>query len=122
MTDRERLIEQLKKKISNEIVIKIVADYLLENGVIVPPVKVGNMVYALWDIPTAEKYIIYCAKVIEINLSKRNCRVTATFKLEPIEFRGRIKEYREDDFGKTVFLTREAAEKALAERGCKNEN
>ena len=77
------------------------------------PCKVGDMVYALWNVPTAQKSIIYCVEITEIRISKRNCRQTTTFLLEPIEYRGRKKEYRLDEFGKTVFLTKEEAEKAL---------
>ena len=77
------------------------------------PCKIGDWVYALWDVPTEYKYVIYCAEVKEIRHSVRNCRATTTYGLEPIEYRGRIKEYRDDDFGKTVFLTNEEAEAAL---------
>ena len=82
---------------------------------VVLPCKVGDWVYALWSVPTAYKYVIYCAEVKEICHSVRNCRMTTTYLLEPIEYRGRRKEYRDDDFGKTVFLTREDAERALEE-------
>lgn len=56
MTDRERLVELLKKaplcdkafdlQYSDGTIEKI-ADYLLENGVIIPPCKVGD--YVEWD-------------------------------------------------------------------------
>lgn len=48
MTERERLIEILKKQIYPKIGAEptdVVADYLLDNGVIVPPCKVGDTVY-----------------------------------------------------------------------------
>lgn len=77
------------------------------------PCKVGDWVYALWDVPTAAKYVIYCAEVKEIRIANRNCRLTTTYLLEPIEYRGRRKEYRDDDIGKTVFLTSEEAENEL---------
>ena len=92
------------------------ADYedMDEQGrLVVLPCKVGDWVYALWDVPTAAKYVIYCAEVKEIRIANRNCRLTTTYLLEPIEYRGRRKEYRDDDIGKTVFLTREEAERAL---------
>ena len=89
------------------------AEHLLENGVIVPPCMVGDTVYALWSVPTETKYIVYCAEVKKISQYKKNCQLTTFFELEPIEFRGRRKEYQIDDFGKTVFLTRESAEQAL---------
>ena len=89
------------------------ADYLLENGVIVPPCKVENIVYALWDVPTVQRQIIYCSEIVEIRICKRNCRQTVVFLVEPIEYIGRRREYRLEDFGKTLFFTREEAEKAL---------
>ncbi len=89
------------------------ADYLLENGVIVPHCKVGDMVFALWSVPTEAKYVIYSAEVVEIRISGRNCRQTTTFLLEPLAYRGRRKEYRIDDFGKLVFTNKEEAEQAL---------
>lgn len=78
------------------------------------PCKVGDLVYAMWSVPTNCKYIIYCAEVKEIRIAMRNFRVTTTYILEPIDYRGRREEYRDDDFGKLVFLTREKAEEALA--------
>ena len=45
MTERERLTKLLSAKISNETTVKIVTDYLLENGVIVPPAKIGDTTY-----------------------------------------------------------------------------
>ena len=76
--------------------------------------KVGDWVYALWDAPVKLKYIIYCAEVKEIRISIRNCRLTTTYILEPICYRGHRKEYRHDDFGKLVFLSEKEAEAALA--------
>ena len=83
---------------------------------IVPSVMVGDIVYALWEVPTETKYIVYCAEVKKISQYKKNCQLTTFFEIEPIEFRGRRKEYQTDDFGKTVFLTKEEAETKLKER------
>ena len=56
MTDRDRLIEFLhiapleyakKEKNDTRMFVEFYADYLLANGVIVPPCKVGD--YVLWD-------------------------------------------------------------------------
>ena len=62
--------------------------------------KVGDFVYALWEAPVKLKYIIYCAEVKEIRISIRNCRLTTTYMLEPIDYRGRIREYRDYTPGK----------------------
>ena len=75
--------------------------------------KVGDFVYALWEAPVKLKYIIYCAEVKEIRISIRNCRLTTTYMLEPIDYRGRIREYRDVDFGTLVFKDEEDAEKKL---------
>lgn len=84
-----------------------------DGRLVAPPCKVGDWVYCLWDVPTDYKYVIYCAEVKEIKISMRDCRLTTTYLMEPIEYRGRRKEYRDDDLGKTVFLTCEEAEAAL---------
>ena len=83
-------------------------DHLLANGVIVPPCKVGQKVYYFvgneifrgtidtFQIDTKENwYIAYC---------KTDCNLTGEIKLAFWEF------------GKTVFLTKEEAERALKER------
>lgn len=76
--------------------------------------KVGDWVYALWEAPVKQKYIIYCAEVKEIRIGMRNCRLTTTYRLEPIMYRGHIHEYRDEDFGKLVFLSEEEAKEELA--------
>lgn len=93
-----------------------------DRRLVVLPCKVGDFVYALWDVPTEYKYVIYCAEIKEICMSVRNYRLTITYRLEPIEYRGRRKEYRSEDFGKTVFLTCKEAEAALKKRKAGNEH
>ncbi len=113
------------------------ADYLLVNGVIVPPCNVGDTVYAIADCSRIMMYYdndyltgtgaIECpfedvceftecndenTQVIETCVSHllfddEDC----TFGCEHIN-----NSYNFNDFGKTVFLTREEAEKALKER------
>lgn len=91
------------------------ADYLLENGVIVPPCKVGQTVYALWNIPTEAKYVIYCAEVKEIRITKKNNRLATIYRLEPVAYRGRVREYYDSEFGELVFINEEEAEAKLKE-------
>ncbi len=119
---REKLIELIENanvQINGNILpyrdygIETLADHLISNGVFAPPCEIGDTVFALWDVPTEAKYVVYYADVVEIRISKKNGKKTITYLLEPLGFRGRRKEYRIDDFGKTVFLTREEAEKAL---------
>ena len=92
------------------------ADHLLANGVIVPPCKVGDTVYALWEVPTETKYVIYFAEVKEIRVCMKNNRLATIYRLEPVEYRGRMREYYDYEFGMFVFLTKESAENALKAR------
>lgn len=71
------------------------------------PCKVGHLVFALLD---TDKHISEC-KVKQIGLGDE----IGFVGLEPIGGRGREYGVALNGFGKTVFLTREEAEKALAE-------
>lgn len=109
MTEREKLIQLIGEIKSYEYggIAKVtdegLADYLLKNGVIVPPVNVGDTVYHLF-----QKQGIVPRRIRRFQLnSKGLCLVdkNGAFSIDVI--------------GKTVFLTCEEAEKALAERGSK---
>lgn len=78
-----------------------------ERRVVVLPCKVGNRVFALLD---TDKHISEC-ECKQIGLGNEIGFVA----LEPIGARGREYGVALNGFGKTVFLTREEAEKALAE-------
>lgn len=84
-----------------------------EDKLLVLPCKVGDTVWAFGYLPTSSRYVIYCAEVKEFRLREKHFGRGIYVLLEPVDFRGRRKEYGKDDFGKTVFLTREDAEKAL---------
>ena len=75
--------------------------------VIVLPCKVGHRVFALLD---TDKHISEC-EIKQIGLGNE----IGFVGLEPIGDRGRKYGVALNGFGKTVFLTREEAEKALAE-------
>lgn len=119
MDDRDRLIELLDVAFiesddnfgmpnTNQ-----VADHLLANGVVVPPCKVGDMVYYLntQNHMALYKNTIYEAKVVRIVTTYLGtCLV--------IQIRDEfgcceIPDIR--DWGKTVFLTKEEAEAKLKE-------
>ena len=85
-------------------VIENIAGYLIANGVIVPPCKVGDTVY-----------IPYLSTVIE----KKVCSIVVQKPFFTVYCGGTSLRFSEEDFGKTVFLTREDAERALAERSDK---
>ena len=78
-----------------------VADRLLANGVIVPPCKVGD---TLWIV--GEYRGVYSAKVRVFFFNEKGVEYIRTTSCD----------IPSDALGKTVFLTREAAEATLAER------
>ena len=78
------------------------ADHLLANGVIVPPCKVGDVVWFISD-----------RKIIETKVDKVVLKHGGLYLLLS---RNSFYETTCRSIGKTVFLTREQAEKALAER------
>ena len=139
MTERERLIELLKKAdnsaasrgITNyEDAIADNADYLLANGVICPPCKVGDTVYVISESRVKEAEIDeilrcrYDRKIfVAFECGEDDC-ASCPFNAWQRSWCGEwdcdnaygSAELAEEEFGKTVFLSRELAEKALAER------
>ena len=108
---RDRLIELLKDSPALDTTYSTdeeygkAADYLLANGVIVPKVKVGEYVYRICG-ETAPKPWVYHWEIVEIMVYQ-----------DEIVYRDDSDIIIEDKhFGKTIFLTREEAENALAER------
>ena len=102
---RDRLIELIwerlcggDKKWAGEI-----ADYLLENGVIVPPCKVGDTLYVIGMFGIMEMFVDY----IEIHDDN------SLFIVCEHKYRDIIKAVEVADFSITVFLTKEEAEAAL---------
>lgn len=90
-----------------------VADHLLANGVIVPPCKVGDVVYEIQ--PIRKRVQTY-----EITTIKYNGHYWwFTWILKDRKgIYGNVEGFSSHQIGKTVFLTREEAEKAL-KRGVK---
>ena len=119
MTDRDRLIElivQANQNCSNKDCAECeylnesdqmcdtynIADYLLANGVIVPPCKVGDMVYSVG---------IFTGQVIPSNVVGIDYTANDVFlHLENSTFISVVYQ-----LGKTVFLTKEEAEAKLKE-------
>lgn len=91
------------------------ADHLLKNGVIVPPCKVGDTVYVLTSdsITGFEK-----SRVKRMLLKNLQDGMTIKIIIPCVcdDWGGAVREFYPEDFGKTVFLTREEAEQALKER------
>lgn len=115
MTDREsreRLIEILTKSMDEQyekrrlITPQHTAEDLLANGVIVPPCKVGETLYQIVDMShTACKSFVsdFTIKVLP-------------YQIYYLNLMGGVSAIPFEEFGKTVFLTREEAEAKLKER------
>ena len=106
MTERERLIDICDTNYGwvDEVPAEKFADYLLANGVIVPPVMSGQKVYLLRSLMN---------DVIEGEVTGLK---TTEFSKYAVVFLIDDNRYTEIPFvayGKTVFLTKEEAEKAL---------
>lgn len=84
------------------------ANHLLHNGVIVPPCNVGDKIYFVCGYNMAE-YEVY--KMEYDCLFWRIYGQNNTYVIEHREF-----VFFDERIGKTVFLAREEAEKALKER------
>ena len=88
---------------------EFIADYLISNNVVRLPCKVGDTLYVISQ--TKDKRILPFVNEYEathIQVGKRKCKVYH-------EQDGFIKIFLQDDFGKTVFLTRKEAEAKLKE-------
>ena len=91
------------------------ADYLLANGVIVPPCKMGDKVFYVNEVcdENANEYLdISAGEVISFSMQKEGLWMYCRYE-DGLTYWHLVA----DDFGKTVFLTKEEAEQALGERG-----
>lgn len=144
MTERERLIELMNlardEWPSLPLIngckpdfVNFLADYLLANVVLCPPCKVGDTVYVISESRVKE------AEIDEILRRRNDAKIFVAFECGeddcascPFNAWQRSccgewdcdnaygsAELAEEEFGKTVFLTREEAEAALAERSKK---
>ena len=130
MTERERLIEMLNEwgnKENDGVRAESIADYLLANGVIVPPCNVGDMVYVNPNTWGGLSFIAYdhcfihsehflIAEIVSIITTRKQNLV----KLKVYNRTTCTPEYHRysiSSINKTVFLTKEEAEQALKVRG-----
>lgn len=88
------------------------ADHLLANGVIVPPCKVGDTVWYLnrYHSISMLKDAVYEAKVVRVYVEKEN---TLCLSIQIKNEWGTTEFPHITEIGKTVFLTKEEAERAL---------
>ena len=119
MTEREKLIDLLQNvpaDYEGNRGVGTIADYLLKNGVIVPVVAIGTTVYEI-----RQKGIGFSNRRYDSGITTQKQLKNAIFDGKTLYIQSKL--YAKSDnvrLGKTVFLTREKAEKALEER--KNEN
>ena len=118
MTERERLIELLMKGeleadkqgvfncSQSKWKAEIMADFLLENGVIVPLSKIDSTLYHVRYCFSESMWEIIEETVHQIRRTPKGTML--------IMSSGRLFTYK--DFNKIVFRTKEEAEKALAEK------
>lgn len=123
MTQKERLVELFtglklpETGYDGEIYLgrldaEYIADYLLKNGVIVPPCKVGD---AVWLVGFSDKEIID-GYVEEISYKWVYQQETVLVSMRMNTRRGWLPFWRDFyAFGDDVFLSKEAAERALKE-------
>ena len=89
--------------------IETIADHLIENGVIVPPCKIGDTVYAIW------KDEVLKAKVGNIHITTHKERTTMWLGVS-IRVKNNAFTFSSDLlFGCFVFLTEAEAEQKLKE-------
>jgi hypothetical protein len=118
MTDRDRLIELLKgsrEKYLNLLDFEksLIADYLIENGVVPLPCSVGQTVYT--NISMQGWYMRknkrpYKAKVVFIGVNGVDNFMNVVFEND------NMLQFNFSQIGKTVFLTEEEAEAELEKR------
>ena len=97
------LIHEAEEKFTDRPVLdieKFVVDYLIENGVVVPPCKVGDTVYY----PYEYRNVVLEKTVIKIVIEKEDRWLDVGVSFLPFE-----------NIGKTVFLTKAEAEQKLKE-------
>ena len=113
MTDRDRLIELLEGTAHENggmPSFSDIADYLLANGVMVPPCKVGDVVYEIQ--PIRQRTQAY--EVTTIKWNGHYCWFTWVLK-DRKGIYGNVDGFSDNQIGKTVFLTKEEAEEKLRE-------
>ena len=144
MTDRDRLIELIQNAVNGcaSYWAKIIADYLLANGVIVPPCKVGDMVYKIdycrcgnpenYEIKHCHKKDTKKTPKVFDSIMKQQFGMRPTKNYDWRKGTGLVwqpigticykiiqKPFKLEwltEIGKTVFLTKEEAEEKLKER------
>ena len=114
---RDRLIELIKDSLKKHVgksclLAENITDDLLESGVIVPPCKVGDKVYYVSDSPI--NLSVQANTIYEAHISRMVTTQYGTILVIQIHNSYGCTEIPDiNDWGKTVFFTKEEAEKAL---------
>lgn len=112
--NKQTLLDRHKESVVEEL-----ADYILTDGWIRPPCKVGQTVFRTVKLYGDEKTIIVEGEAFEIALTHENGEIKKRFYFLEKGANKIINRYSLwldfDNFGKTVFLTREEAEAKLKE-------
>ena len=111
MTQKERLVNLLLPQLFMFSAVDCgkLADHLLDNGVIVPPCKVGDVLYVITTICGTS---IDEVTVFSFTTMKHYVTINTIHKSNPLS----PLSFPTDQLGKTIFFTREEAEQALKER------
>lgn len=114
---RDRLIDMVKESLVKHIdkthmLAENIADDLLANGIIVPPCKVGDTVYWAFYDKGEEIAEVFEGFVRGLSIGQNGTTWFSVVYDNGLTYEHTFKDY----WGKTVFLTRDEAEKALAER------
>lgn len=121
MTEKERLVELLEQEksfsryMTDDERREDLADYLLANGVICPPVSVGDKIYSTISGDIKEYPVTSVGKRtgIEYATDFIHCDSEEMWDVSDDNF---YLGCHFTDIGKIIFLTRDEAEKALMER------
>lgn len=118
MRDRlASLLSEAEGLVNNDLpTVEQIADYLIEHGVIVPPCKAGDTIYLPWEWKDTSGVAILTVE--RVSITEAVCSIWTDLRSDDEDywFVYDCGVFKFDDIGKTVFLTREEAEKALAER------
>ena len=130
---RDRLVELIKECFNKESDIMfcenrplefdewtgIYADHLIANGVMLPPCKIGETLYCIVFQPVSCKLSVKTGFVKEFRITKETLCVNIV-DCEYIRYANLNINVPYDEFGKTVFLTKEQAEQKLKEMRVEN--
>ena len=119
-SERKRLVEQISECCAKNLNMVqllefeklLIADHILDNGVVVPPCKVGDTVYVVSRYYVGD-WEVYKCKIDSITIYEKNAFISCVandVRLGRINF-----GLNTGQIGETVFLSREQAEAKLQE-------